>query len=78
MNRKGYRSYLQADAFGGYDGIYAGGKVVEVGCNAHALARCLAGREDPSNHSRSVKESLLLRGGRKSREALPFLESCWR
>jgi transposase len=31
-----YRGYLQADAFGGYDGIYTGGKVLEVGCNAHA------------------------------------------
>jgi transposase len=31
--------YLQADAFGGYDGIYrgeAGGKVIEVACTAHA------------------------------------------
>jgi hypothetical protein len=33
---KGYRGYLQADAFTGYDGIYVGGEVVEVGCNAHA------------------------------------------
>ena len=33
---KDYRGFLQADAFGGYDGIYAGGKVIEVGCNAHA------------------------------------------
>ncbi len=33
---KGYQGYLQADAFGGYDGIYAGGDVIEVGCNAHA------------------------------------------
>ena len=32
----GFRGFLQADAFGGYDGIYAGGRVVEVGCNAHA------------------------------------------
>ncbi|WP_406699172.1 IS66 family transposase [Singulisphaera sp. Ch08] len=32
----GFRGYLQADAFSGYDGIYAGGNVVEVGCNAHA------------------------------------------
>jgi hypothetical protein len=31
-----FRGYLQADAFSGYDGIYAGGDVVEVGCNAHA------------------------------------------
>ena len=28
---KGFRGYLQADAFSGYDGIYAGGDVVEVG-----------------------------------------------
>jgi transposase len=33
---KGFQGYLQADAFSGYDGIYAGGHVVEVGCNAHA------------------------------------------
>jgi transposase len=33
---KGYRGYLQADAFSGYDGIYAGGLVTEVACWAHA------------------------------------------
>src|SRR5262249_28142628 len=33
---EGYRGFLQADAFGGYDGIYAGGRVIEIGCNAHA------------------------------------------
>jgi transposase len=33
---KGFRGFLQADAFSGYDGIYAGGRVIEVGCNAHA------------------------------------------
>ena len=35
---KDYRGYLQADAFGGYDGIYAGsnGHIVEAGCFAHA------------------------------------------
>lgn len=33
---KGFRGFLQADAFSGYDGVYAGGNVVEVGCNAHA------------------------------------------
>ncbi len=36
---KEQRVYLQADAFGGYDGIYrgeAGGQVVEVACWAHA------------------------------------------
>jgi transposase len=32
----GYEGYLQADAFGGYDGIYATGKVIECACWAHA------------------------------------------
>jgi len=33
-----YRGYLQADAFNGYDGIYleSQGRIVEVGCWAHA------------------------------------------
>jgi transposase len=33
---KDFRGYLQADAYGGYDGIYAGGDVTEVACWAHA------------------------------------------
>ena len=36
---KGWSGHLQADAFGGYDGIYAGqagGHVTEVACWAHA------------------------------------------
>ena len=36
---KGWSGHLQADAFGGYDGIYAGqagGRVAEVACWAHA------------------------------------------
>jgi transposase len=32
----GFKGYLQADAFGGYDGIYATGNVTEVACWAHA------------------------------------------
>ena len=32
----GYRGYLQADAYGGYDGIFARGSVTEVACWAHA------------------------------------------
>jgi transposase len=33
-----YRGFMQADAFGGYDGIYLGsqGAIIEVACNAHA------------------------------------------
>jgi transposase len=33
---KNYKGVLQADAYGGYDGIYAGGLVTEAGCWAHA------------------------------------------
>ncbi len=35
---KGFRGYLQADAYGAYDGIYTGssGTIIEVGCWAHA------------------------------------------
>ena len=33
---KKYEGYLQADAFSGYDRLYAGGKIIEVGCWAHA------------------------------------------
>ena len=33
---KNYKGYLQADAYTGYDKIYAGGNIVEVACMAHA------------------------------------------
>lgn len=32
----GYEGFLHADAYGGYDGIYAGNKIIEVACWAHA------------------------------------------
>jgi transposase len=45
---QGYRGYLQADAYGGYDGIYAGGHVVEVACWAHARRKWYEARSsDP-------------------------------
>ncbi|MBX9654079.1 IS66 family transposase [bacterium] len=31
-----YQGYLQADAYGGYDGIYSGKSITEVACWAHA------------------------------------------
>ena len=33
---EGYEGYLQADAYSGYDSLYAGKKIIEVGCSAHA------------------------------------------
>jgi transposase len=41
---KEYRGYLQADAYGGYDGIYATG-VKEVACWAHARRKFFEARE---------------------------------
>jgi transposase len=46
---KKYRGYLQADAFGGYDGIYLSQPVVEVGCNAHARRKFFEAKDtDPA------------------------------
>jgi transposase len=33
---KGWKGYLQADAYSGYDAIFAQGHIIEVGCMAHA------------------------------------------
>jgi len=33
---KGYQGYLQADAYAGFDALYTGGTILEVGCWAHA------------------------------------------
>lgn len=35
----GFRGKLQADAYNGYDGLYLSGRVLEVGCWAHARRR---------------------------------------
>ncbi len=46
--------YLQADAFGGYDGIYAGdagGDVTEVACWAHARRKFHEARKSDHRHS---------------------------
>jgi transposase len=49
---RGFAGYLQADAFSGYDGIYAGGQVIEVGCDAHARRKFIeAQKSDPARAS---------------------------
>ena len=35
----GFRGYLQADAYTGYDALYSSGRIVEVACWAHARRR---------------------------------------
>ncbi len=41
---EGFEGYLQADAFAGYDGIYAGGRVQQVLCWAHARRKFFEAR----------------------------------
>jgi transposase len=36
---RGWSGYLQADAYSGYDGLFESGKIIEVGCLAHARRR---------------------------------------
>jgi len=40
-----YKGYLQADAYGGYDGIYHKGNVIEVACWAHARRKFFDARD---------------------------------
>lgn len=40
-----YAGYLQADAYGGYDGVYHKGAVIEVACWAHARRKFFDARE---------------------------------
>ena len=42
---KDYKGYLQADAYGGYDGVYHKGGVIEVACWAHARRKYFDARE---------------------------------
>jgi transposase len=42
---KGFRGYLQADAFPGYDVLFEKGDVVEVGCWAHARRKFFEAKE---------------------------------
>jgi transposase len=51
---KRYRGYLQADAFGGYDGIYAAGNVVEVACWAHARRKFYEARTSDAERSHAA------------------------
>ncbi len=52
-----YAGYLQADAFSGYDGIYAGsgGRIIEVACWAHARRKFFEARS-----SSPAQSSLIL------------------
>jgi transposase len=52
-----FRGFLQADAYGGYDGIYldSQGKIIEVACWAHARRKFF---DAPSNAPREANQVL--------------------
>jgi hypothetical protein len=47
----GFKGYLQADAYSGYDGIFAGGNVIEVACWAHARRKFFEAKETDGRRS---------------------------
>jgi transposase len=55
---KKYRGFLQADAYGGYDGIFLGsnGGIVEVACWAHARRKFFDARSNAPREANQVLE----------------------
>ena len=55
---KDYRGFLQADAYGGYDGIFLGsdGGIVEVACWAHARRKFFDARSNAPREANQVLE----------------------
>ncbi|MCC7106222.1 MAG: IS66 family transposase [Chloroflexi bacterium] len=51
-----YKGYLQADAYGGYDGIYHKGDVIEVACWAHARRKFFDARDTDGRRSAEMLE----------------------
>jgi transposase len=51
-----YKGHLQADAYGGYDGIYHKGEVIEVACWAHARRKFFDARETDGRRASEMLE----------------------
>jgi transposase len=51
-----YKGYLQADAYGGYDGVYHKGEVIEVACWAHARRKFFDAKETDGRRAAAMLE----------------------
>jgi transposase len=52
---RGFRGYLQADAYSAYDGLYASGAIIEVGCLMHARRKFYEARtSDPQRSHQAL------------------------
>lgn len=49
-----YKGYLQADAYGGYDGIFHSQNVTEVACWAHARRKFYDAQDSDEQHARQM------------------------
>ncbi len=47
----GFRGYLQCDAYAGYDGLFADGRIVEVACWAHARRKFIEAEKTSPAHA---------------------------
>ncbi len=67
---KGYEGYLQADAYAGYDALFADGKIEEVGCWMHARRKFYEARttDPPRAHQALAWISLLYKVEEEARE----------
>lgn len=55
---KGYKGYLQADAYAGYDILYKSGEIIEVACMAHARRKfmdIIKAAKEPSLGDKAVE-----------------------
>jgi len=68
----GYKGYLQADAFAGYDCIFAGGEVTEVACMAHVRRKffeALTSSKEAQHALAIIQEMYLIEKEAKDLEA---------
>jgi hypothetical protein len=70
---KAFEGYLHADAYGGYDGMYAGEKVIEVLCWAHARRKFFEAQETDTARS-AVALAYVRRLYRVERQAKELFE----
>ena len=67
---KGYEGYVQADAYAGYDALFADGKIQEVGCWMHARRKFYEARttDPPRAHQALAWIGLLYKVEEEARE----------
>jgi len=66
-----YEGYLQADAYSVYDALFATGKIVEVGCMAHARRKFFEAKDTAPDHALPALQAIrsLYRVERECKEA---------